>query len=175
MNEPQPTPAGRADAASPPPAIDSSSAFADAIRWAFAAAVARDARRVLCVDRDFVHWPLGDPALLDLLTAWLRKPQRQLVLLAAGYDEVPRRHPRFVNWRRGWAHAVAAWAPPGDLGAELPTLFVDDGPILVRLFDAVHWRGRAERDALAARLQRDEIDAVLQRSEPAFPVTELGL
>jgi hypothetical protein len=47
--------------------------------------------------------------------------------------------------------------------------------VLVRLIDAVHWRGRADRDVQAARLMRDELDAVLQRSEPAFPATELGL
>jgi hypothetical protein len=167
MNEPTDRPA--------PPAIESRSGFTAALHWGFGEAMARSARRIVCVDRDFTNWPLGDAALLEALTGWIRRPQRQLVLLGGRFDEVPRRHPRFVAWRRAWGHAVPAWTPPEDLAAELPTLLFDDGPVLVRLFDAVHWRGRAEFDDGAARLYRDEVDAVLQRSEPAFPVTDLGL
>lgn len=157
------------------PLIDSRAGFVAALRWGFAQATARDARRIVCVDPDFADWPLGEPDLLDAFTAWLRRPQRQLVLLAAGYDDVPRRHPRFVAWRRHWAHAVSAWQAPEDLCPVLPTLLLDDGPLLLRLIDRTHWRGRATLDAGASRPYRDEIDAVLQRAAPAFPVNHLGL
>lgn len=157
------------------PRIDSRAAFAAALLWGCAQACARDARRIVCVAPDFADWPLGDAALLERLTAWLQRPQRQLVLLAAGYDELARCHPRFVAWRRAWAHAAPAWQAPDDLCATLPTLLLDDGPLLVRLVERMHWRGHALLDARESRPYRDEIDAVLQRSTPAFAITTLGL
>ena len=160
---------------STPPKIDSRSAFGTGLRWGFDTAFARDARRIVCVDRDFAEWPLDDPALLDALAAWLRRPKRRLVLLADHFDAMPRCHPRFVRWRADWSHAIDAFAPPPEDRAELPTLLVDDGPVCVQLLDAVHWRGRCELDARHAQLWRENLDALLQRSVPAFPVSQLGL
>jgi hypothetical protein len=97
------------------------------------------------------------------------------VLLAADFAEVPRRQPRFVAWRALWAHAIEAWSPAEGDAADLPRLLVDDRAVSVQLLDAVHWRGRAERDVRGARLLREEADALLQRSTPAFPVNCLGL
>jgi hypothetical protein len=113
--------------------------------------------------------------LHERLTAWLRLPQRRLALLAASFDEVPRRHPRFVAWRARWAHAVEGFAPPESDAADLPCVLVDDTAVGVQLIDRVHWRGRAERDPRSARLLRDSIDAVLQRSEASFSVNRVGL
>lgn len=155
------------------PTIRSRAEFLAAIRWGFAHADAQAARRIVCVDPDFADWPLDEPALLDALTAWLKRPQRKLVLLAASYDEVPRRHPRFVAWRTNWAHAVEAVSPVERI--ELPTLLLDDGDLSVQLIDRTHWRGRVETDRRSARSWRDEVDAVLQRCEPALPVYRLGL
>jgi len=98
----------------------------------------------------------------------------RLVLRAASYDEVVRWKPRFVAWRRHWAHAVEAWTPQ-DLPADLPTWLLDDGPVCVAVADRLHWRGRCAVDAREAQLRRQELDAVLQRSETAFPVNSLGL
>ena len=61
---------------------------------------------------DFADWPLDEPALLQALTDWVRLPQRQLVLLAANYDDMRRRRARFTAWYRLWSHAVAAFSPP---------------------------------------------------------------
>lgn len=174
MSGPASEGAGKHDSETPP-AIDSRASFAEAVRWAFAQAIARDARRIVAVDRDFVDWPLGDTALLEQLTGWLRRPQRQLVLLAANWEDVPRRHPRFMPWRRTWAHALAIWQQPDGLDRDLPTWLLDDDALLLRLFDRERWRGRVEFDERATRLHRDEIDAVLQRSTPALPATQLGL
>ena len=160
---------------SPPPKIDSRTAFAAAIRWGFDAAIEAGARRLLLVDRDFAEWPLDEPALHDRLTAWLRLPKRRLVLLADEYEVVTRRHPRFVRWRADWSHAIDAFSPLAEDRVELPTLLVDDGAISVQLIDAVHWRGRADRDPRQALSWRETLDAVLQRSEPAFAVNRLGL
>jgi hypothetical protein len=156
------------------PKINSRAAFAEAVQWGVATAVERGARRLWFTDPHFADWPLDDVTLLDTLTGWLRLPQRRLVLLAEGYDEVVRLKPRFVAWRRHWAHALEAWAPQ-DLPADLPTWLLDDGPVCVALADRVHWRGRCALDPSQAQRRRQEIDAVLQRSEPAFPVNQLGL
>lgn len=158
-----------------PPSIDSREAFGAAVRWGFEAAIAQGARSICCVDADFEHWPLDDPGLLDGLTAWLRLPQRRLVVLAARYDEVPRRLPRFTGWRRQWVHAIQTLQCPQEFAAELPTLLLDDRSISVHLIDAVHWRGRASTEARTRLLWQEKVDVVLQRSEPAFAVTTLGL
>ena len=158
-----------------PPPITSRAEFVAALRWGFTQAIGGGARRIVCVDADFAEWPLDDPALHAALTAWLRQPQRRLVLLAADYAAVPRRQPRFVAWRALWAHAIEAWSPAEGDAMDLPTLLVDDRAVSVQLHDAVHWRGRAELDSRSARLKRDEVDALLQRSQPAFPVNSLGL
>jgi hypothetical protein len=158
-----------------PPQIASRLEFSQAVHWAVHASTQRRARRIVWVDADFADWPLDDAALHETLSAWLRLPQRRLVLLAARYDEVPRRHPRFTAWRRLWSHAVEAWSPAEGEARDLPTLALDDGAVVVHLVDSVHWRGRASLDERAARVWRDQIDAVLQRSEPAFAPSALGL
>lgn len=157
------------------PRIDGRDSFAAAVRWGFEQAFAGDARCITCVDANFEHWPLDEPLLLQALTAWLRRPQRRLVLLAASYAEVPQRLPRFTAWRRDWAHAIQALQPPQEWAADLPTLLLDDRHMAVHLIDPVHWRGRASLDVRARVLWQERIDAVLQRSEPAFAVTTLGL
>lgn len=155
--------------------IDSAASFEAAVHWAFGTAFARGARRIVCVDPDFADWPLDAPALLEGLSAWLRTPQRRLVLLADRWDEMPRRHPRFVAWRPDWVHAVQTLSPTPGSDFVLPTLLLDDEDLVLRVADRVHWRGRAELDRRDAHAWRDEIDAVLQRSEPAFPAYHLGL
>jgi len=157
------------------PRILSRADFAAALLWGVQSATARAARKMWWVDPDFSDWPLGEPQLLQALTSWLRLPQRRLMLLAADFEEVPRRHPRFDRWRVDWSHAIEAWTPPGEMAVALPHLLLDDGPMCVQVFDTHHWRGRASMDLRIASLLRQEVDAVLQRSEPAFPVRQLGL
>jgi hypothetical protein len=158
-----------------PPPITSRAEFGAAVLWALQTSVAAGARRVVWVDPDFANWPLDDPLLHDMLTAWLRLPGRRLVLLAADYASVPRQHPRFVAWRRWWPHAIDAWTPADGSNTGLPTLALDDGAVSVQLINAQRWRGRASVDPRSARLWRDQIDAVLQRCESAFPIHTLGI
>lgn len=168
------TPDPRPSPSAPPP-IGSRSEFSAALLWGIETAVARPARQMWWVDSDFSDWPLSDSGLLDCMTSWLRLPQRRLVLLASDYGQVPRAHPRFMRWRADWSHAIEAWTPPDDVGLQLPRLLLDDGPVCVHLMDALRWRGRATHEARTARTWREEVEAVLQRSSPAFPVRTLGL
>jgi hypothetical protein len=168
MTAPTPTPA-------PLPVIDSRSGWRDAVLWGFETAMAQGARRIFAVDPGFAEWPLDDPALLQGLTAWLRLPQRRLVLVAGSFDELPRRCPRFNAWRSPWSHAMEGWQVPEDLARDLPTVLSCDGAVSVQLVDAVHWRGRVALDERRARHWCEEIDVVLQRSERALAVRTLGL
>lgn len=165
------------DAASAPPMrpIESRAQFAAAVHEVLDQALTRRSRRMLWVDADFAEWPLDDPALLQRLTAWVQLPQRQLVLLAVRYDELGRRCARFVAWYRMWAHVASAFSPAVDDVADLPCALLADGAALVHLLDAQRWRGWATSDVSLQRLWRDRLDAVLQRSEQAFPATTLGL
>jgi hypothetical protein len=158
-----------------PPVIDSQVSFWAAVAWGFETALSLGARRVVCADTDFAIWPWDEPATLTPLTAWLRLPQRSLVLLARDFDTVPRLHPRFNHWRRDWAHAISAWQTPADWRQDIPSLLVADRPVSVQLIDSTHWRGRAQTDERTAQDLRTGLDVVLQRSEPAFAVRTLGL
>jgi hypothetical protein len=157
------------------PLIDTRAGWQAALRWGFETARQRGARRITCVDACFETWPLDDAALLEALTAWLRLPQRRLVLLARRFDEVPRRFPRFTAWRRDFGHAVEPWQAPDELSSDLPSLLLDDGPVSVQLVDEEHWRGRAAIDVRSAALLREQVDVILQRSAPAFAASTLGL
>jgi hypothetical protein len=149
--------------------------FRQAVHAVLAASWARDARTLWWVDPDFDGWPLDDPVLIQGLTTWLRRPLRRLVLLADRYDRFDRQFPRFSRWRVDWAHAVDARAPADAFGTGLPTLVLDDGPVLLQLLERHPPRGRAMVDAAEAWSAREQIDAGLQRSVPSWPVKPLGL
>lgn len=158
-----------------PPTIAGRDDVAAALRWGFERAIADGARGITAVDPGFEAWPLDDPALLQALTAWLRLPQRRLQLLAARYDEVPRRLPRFTAWRRDWAHAMTVLQAPPEFADKLPTLLLDDRRVSVNIVDPVLGRGRCSLELRTRLHWWEQVDVVLQRSEPAFAVTTLGL
>jgi hypothetical protein len=157
------------------PRVDSREAWLAALRWGFTRAMAGTTRRIVCVDTDFDEWPLNAAELHQELTVWLRRPQRQLVLLAAHFNHVPMRHPRFLSWRPAWAHAVLPFAAPAEWADTLPSLLLDDAGTLVQLLDPLQWRGRASTDLRSAHLAREQVEVLQQRAEPSFPVHTLGL
>src|SRR5437762_3131748 len=91
-------------------AITTRGEFIEALRGALLQALHDNVRELYWSDVDFVDWPLNEPALIDALTRWAR-PHHRLLLLAQHYDEIQRRHPRFVQWRRTWSHVVDARSP----------------------------------------------------------------
>ncbi len=164
-------------AATAPPAIDSRATAQAALRWGFSAAMAEDARRIVCVAADWAFWPvLDDAALHEALAVWLRRPQRRLVVLGRRFDNLSRACPRLERWRTDWMHAIEAWQLPDEgVGPVPPALLLSDGAVSVHLVDAENGRGRAERDARRARQWCEEIDAAIQRSERTWAVRPLGL
>ena len=154
--------------------ITSRAEFVDAVRASFAIAAHEGAREILLVDADFADWPLNDRAVIDSLAGWVDS-RRSLLLFAHSFDELARRHPRFVEWRRQWAHAVRCRNDPELEAAELPTLVLVPGVTCVRLVDRVHHRGTASNRPVDMAECQEAVDALLQRSVEAFPVTTLGL
>lgn len=130
-------------------------------------------------DANFVDWPLSDAAVLASLTAWA-KTGRQLHLLALQYDDVIRRHPRFVRWRRDFAHCVTARAIEPELRLESPPesllLAVSaESSLSLRLFDRHLWRGELSLDVAQRVRGLEWFDALAQRSSDSFAPTTLGL
>jgi len=136
--------------------------FQQAVRDAVVAAEREGWPSMAYVDTDFAEWPLNEPALLDTLTRWAL-PHRRLTLVALGFEEMRRRHPRFVEWRRLWSHVVDARSPDEDAGlAELPTLLLGGGkqPFSVIVTDRAHWRGRLSRDVSDTHFYQERLDAL---------------
>lgn len=154
--------------------ITSRAEFVDAVRASFASAAREGAREILLVDADFVDWPLNEQSVIDSLAGWVDS-RRSLLLFGHSFDEIARRYPRFVDWRRQWAHAVRCRSDPELEAAQLPTLVLVPGVTCVRLVDRVHHRGTASNRGVDMAECQEAVDALLQRSVEAFPVTTLGL
>lgn len=157
-----------------PTLITSRGEFHAGLRTAFAEAAAQGCREIWLCDIDFADWPLNEPELIENLTHWA-KAYRKLTLIAQHFDEFPRRHARWVAWRRTWSHIVECRANVEMEAGKIPTMLLAPGLMTVRLVDPVRYRGSVSHVPADAIHARELIDAVLQRSEEAFPVTSLGL
>ena len=154
--------------------ITSRAEFHAALCQAFETLATAGAREVWLCDEDFADWPLGERAIVELLTQWAAS-NRKLTLLARSFDEVARRHPRWVEWRRSWSHIVSCRANTEMASGEFPTLLLGIGTVSLRLSDTVHHRGRLSHEKADEIRCKEQIDAVMQRSEEAFPATTTGL
>lgn len=154
--------------------IDTRGSFHDAVRGAFAEAALVGCREILLIDDDFADWPIGEREVIDDLTHWVQA-HRSFTVVARSFDEIARRHARWVTWRRQFAHVVHCRTNNDLEAGQMPTILLAPGLLSVRLFDRVHYRGIASRETADAVQWREAIDAVLQRSAEAFPATTLGL
>jgi hypothetical protein len=154
--------------------IASRADFLNAVRSAFARAEDAQAREIVLVDPTFVDWPLNEPALIETMSRWIDS-QRSLTVFAHSFDEMARRQLRFVAWRRQWSHVVHCRSDPDLESDEIPSVLLVAGVTSVRLLDRLRFRGTLSDKAVDLSECRDTIDALLQRSVEAFPVTTLGL
>jgi hypothetical protein len=155
-------------------AIASRADFLAAVRTAFARAEEGDAAEIVLVDPTFGDWPLNEAGLIDSLGRWVNS-RRSLTVFAHGFAELARQQMRFVAWRRQWSHVVRCRSDPELEAEQIPTLMLVPGLTSVRLLDRVGHRGIASGRAVDLAESRETIDALLQRSVEAFPVTPLGL
>ncbi|MEP6739388.1 MAG: hypothetical protein ABJA61_03360 [Caldimonas sp.] len=154
--------------------ITSRAEFHAAIRAAFAHAADVGARAISLVDPTFADWPLNERAVIETLTRWVNS-QRKLTLMAHSYDELARRQLRFCEWRRQWSHVVQCRSDNELEVEQIPTLLLVADHACLRLLDRVHYRGSVSARPVDQVECREAIDALLQRSVEAFPVTTLGL
>ena len=147
--------------------------FTDLIRQAFAAAAAEGWREIIVCDPDFEDWPLGERVVAQALNDWSRTG-RKLTILAKNYDEVLRRHARFVTWRRTWAHIVECRGSASAPADDMPSALWGPGWALERL-DLQRCTGIAGSDVIRRVALRERLNEQLLKSSPAFPATTLGL
>jgi len=162
------------DEASQRRSVSSCSDFVALARESLSSLHTSSGRGVTLVDADFSPWPLDDPAVVGAPGSWIQLPGRRLCLVGARFDVVERRQPRFAAWRKPFAHAVECLTP-ADVGpSDMPSLLLlDDG--YLELLDRERWQARQSSERRSWVLQRERIDALLTRCEPAWPVTTLGL
>lgn len=154
--------------------IESRTDFQNAVRGALAEAALVGCREIWMVDDDFSDWPLGERAVVDDLTHWAAM-HRSCTVVARSFDEIARQQARWVIWRRQFSHVVQCRTNNDLEAGQIPSLLLIPGLMSVRLHDRVHYRGVASREIGDAVQWRELVDAVLQRSEEAFPATTLGL
>jgi len=148
--------------------------FQDALRESFAGAAREGCRTLWLVDEDFADWPLSERSVIEDLTQWAL-PHRKLVLIARQFDDIVRRHARWIEWRRQWTHVVECLAFEDAEQGAIPTLLLAEDLVAMRLFDAIHHRGAVSREPSDCIRYRELVDAVSQRAVPSFPSTVLGL
>jgi len=131
-------------------------------------------REITLVDADFSAWPLDQAPVVAALTRWIQLPGRRLHLVGARFDLIERGQPRFAAWRKPFSHAVQCMSPTDLDPADMPAVLLFDAGYL-ELLDRENWRARWTIERRAWVLQRERIDALVSRCEPAWPVTVLGL
>ena len=148
--------------------------FVDAARSLLSQVDTNGTRDITLVDTDFSPWPLDDVQVVDALTRWIRLPGRRLRLVGNRFDVIERDQSRFAGWRKPFAHAIEALTPTDVDPGDMPSVLLLDASCL-ELLDRERWQARATRERRALVLQRERLDALMQRCEAAWPVTVLGL
>ena len=147
--------------------------FSKLIRQSLAAAAEHGWREIILCDSTFEDWPLGERAVAQSLNDWSRSG-RKFTVLAKNYNEIVRKHSRFVTWRQTWSHIVECRAnaalPEGDMPSALWS------PVWVcQRLDLVRSIGYSGCGADRRIALKERLDACLKLSTPAFAATTLGL
>ena len=147
--------------------------FSDLIRLAFATAAAQGWREIIICDSTFEDWPLGERVVAQSLHEW-SKSGRKLTMLAKNYNEVMRRHARFVNWRRTWSHIIECRANASVMPDDMPSALWSPDWVFHRL-DLARSTGVSGAEAARRLALRERLNECLKLSSPAFAATTLGL
>jgi hypothetical protein len=148
-------------------------AFRQLVRDALACAAREGWREIMLADASFEDWPLGERAVIESLQAWSNSG-RHCTLLARNYDEVVRRHPRFVRWRTTWSHIIQPVAVSSADPLEFPSMFWSPAWVMERR-DLDNFAGYSGAEPDRRVLARELLNEWLRKSAPSFPATTLGL
>ena len=155
--------------------IDGWRDFEDRLRAALAMGTTEPADWRLC-DPDFVQWPLGERAIVEVLQqGTLAHPRTRLTLLAARFEAFPRKHPRWLAWRQDWAHRVRCLQANEEDAPQLRPMLLWPGRLGLRLLDGLSGRGVWSTDPATLHVWQADFDVISQRSTEAMPSTTLGL
>lgn len=147
--------------------------FRQLVRDALATAARDGWPEIVLADASFEEWPLGERAVAESLQAWSHSGRR-MTLLAKRYDDVIRRHARFVRWRGTWSHIVTAVACPSADALELPSAIWSPAWVLERR-DLERSNGYCGSEPERRVQLRESLAEWLRKATPAFPATTLGL
>lgn len=148
-------------------------AFTDLIRGALATAAGQGWREITVCDPDFADWPLGERAVVESLNAWSRSG-RKFTMLARHYDEVMRRHARFVTWRKTWSHIIDCRGSAATSVDDMPSALLGPGWVFERM-GLEHCTGISGAEPARRVALGEKIRERLLKSTPSFPATTLGL
>lgn len=147
--------------------------FQQLVRDALACAAREGWRELVLCDANFEDWPLGERAVAQSLQDW-SATGRKCTLLARRYDDVIRRHARFVTWRKTWSHIIEARACPSADPLELPSAIWSPGWVMQRL-DPERSNGVSGHEPERRVLLRENLNEWLLKSTPSFASSTLGL
>lgn len=147
--------------------------FQQLVRDALTCAAREGWREIILSDADFQDWPLAERAVAQALQDWSASG-RSITLLARHYDEVVRRHARFVAWRRTWSHIVQARAVPSADPGDFPSAIWSPAWVLERR-DRERCNGWCGSEPERRVQLRESLNEWLLKSSPSFPATTLGL
>jgi len=95
-------------------------------------------------------------------------------MLAKNYNQVVRKHARFVSWRRTWAHLVECRANAALSDNDMPSALWS--PVWVfQTLDLARCTGVCGSEPARKVALKERLDECLKLSSPSFPATTLGL
>ncbi len=153
--------------------FEGSTEFAALIRLAFATAALQGWREIIICDSTFEDWPLGERAVAQSLNDW-SKSGRKLTMLAKNYNEVMRRHARFVTWRRTWSHIIECRGNSAISPDDMPSALWSPSWVFQRL-DLARSTGVSGAEVARRVALKERLNECLKLSSPAFAATTLGL
>lgn len=147
--------------------------FAEVIRTALVTAAVQGWREIILCDPDFEDWPLGERVVVQALNDWA-KTGRKLTMLAENFAELPRRHARFVVWRRTWAHIVECQQAEVVPAGSLPSALWSPSWVFERQ-NLPRYTGTVSAKVVQRVGLKERLNELLLNSATAFPATTLGL
>lgn len=148
--------------------------FIQLVRDALATAARDGWEEIVVSDAHFHDWPLGERAVVESLQAWARTGRR-FTMLARSYDEVIRRHARFVRWRGTWDHIITCRRSASADPLDIPSVLWSPQWVMHRL-DPERCVGVTGREPERRVLVRETLNEWLHgKSAPGFPASTLGL